>query len=173
MKAQFTRSAEDVPEVSPSTRVDDGFEGHERERNEDNTQLIYVHLPPAVVLATEQHLRAQTNIEQRAHEIWFTQGCRPGSALGDWLRAEYEVAQKLCQALLCRNHRESETGFASHEFMNHDIPDLQIHIHKVDGSTTIFFQNDAGEAKRLLDEFQPELIFSQDRITFMDEKLFT
>ena len=37
----------------------------------------------------------------------------------------------------------------------------------------VFSPNNAYEAKRLLDEFQPELIFSQDRITFMDGELIT
>ncbi len=85
----------------------------QRDQNEDTAQLIYAHLPPAVVLAAEQHLRAQTNIEQRAHELWFTQGCRPGGALGDWIRAECEVVQKLCQALLGRNTREPKTSLVS------------------------------------------------------------
>jgi hypothetical protein len=79
-----------------------------RDRHEDTIQLIYAHLPPAVVLAAEQHLRAQTNIEQRAHQLWFAQGCRTGVALGDWIQAECEVVQKLCQALLSRNTREPE-----------------------------------------------------------------
>ena len=32
--------------------------------------------------------------------------------------------------------------------MNHAIPNLQIHIHKVDGATTTFIQNDADEVKK-------------------------
>jgi hypothetical protein len=79
-----------------------------RDRHPDTIQLVYAHLPPAVVLATEQHLRTQTNIEQRAHQLWFARGCLPGSALGDWLRAEGEMVQSLCQALLGRNTREPE-----------------------------------------------------------------
>ena len=84
-----------------------------RDQNEKTTQLIYAHLPPAIVLATEQHLRAQTNIEQRARELWFTQGCQPGGALGYWIRAECEVVQQLCQALLNRNPGREETGLVS------------------------------------------------------------
>jgi hypothetical protein len=85
-----------------------------RGRHENSIQLIYAHLPPAVVLAAGQHLRAQTNIEQRAHQLWFAQGCRPGGALGDWLRAECEVVQKLCEALLHRNLQKPETTPAFH-----------------------------------------------------------
>lgn len=57
--------------------------------------------------------------------------------------------------------------------MNHNIPNLKIHIHKVDGSTTIFVQNDAGEVKKLLDEFQPTQIFNRDRISFTDKNSIT
>jgi len=85
----------------------------QRDQNENATQLIYAHLPPAIVLATEQHLRAQTNIEQRARELWFAQGRRPGNALGDWIRSECEVVQQLCQALLNRNPGRAETGLVS------------------------------------------------------------
>jgi hypothetical protein len=91
-------------------RLDGQTNARQRDQSKDTTQLIYAHLPPAVVLATEQHLRAQTKIEQRARELWFNQGCLPGNALGDWIRAEYDVVQQLCQALLGRNHREPETG---------------------------------------------------------------
>ena len=98
---------------SRPARLDGRTKAQQREPNEHTVQLIYAHLPPAVVLAAEQHLRAQTNIEQRAHELWFAQGCRPGGALGDWIRAECEVVQNLCQALLNRNHREPETELVS------------------------------------------------------------
>lgn len=80
----------------------------QRGRHEQNVQLIYAHLPPAVVLAVDQHLRAQTNIEQRFHQLWFARGCRPGGTLNDWIRAETEVVQNLCQALLDRNPREPQ-----------------------------------------------------------------
>jgi hypothetical protein len=114
MKAQFNAVQRRVCRKSPrQARLEGQTNARQRDQNEDATQLIYVHLPPAVVLATEQHLRAQTHIEQRAHELWFAQGCRPGGALGDWIRAECEVVQKLCQALLSRNHREPETGLVS------------------------------------------------------------
>jgi hypothetical protein len=57
--------------------------------------------------------------------------------------------------------------------MNHNIPNLQVHIHKVDGSTTTFIQNDAGEVKKLLDEFQPAKIFDRHKITFTDKNSIT
>jgi hypothetical protein len=65
-------------------------------------QLVYACLPPVMVLAMEQHLRAQTRIEQRAQELWFAGG--GGNALADWLRAESEVVQNLCYALLHGGH---------------------------------------------------------------------
>ena len=89
-------------------RVDGRPTAQQRDRHKGTIQLIYAHLPPAIVLAAEQHLRAQTNIEQRAYQIWFAQGCHLGGALGDWIRAECEVVQNLCQALLSRNAREPE-----------------------------------------------------------------
>jgi hypothetical protein len=57
--------------------------------------------------------------------------------------------------------------------MNHNIPNLQIHIHKVDGSIATFVQNDAGEVKKLLDGFQPTQVFNRDRIAFTDKHSIT
>ncbi len=57
--------------------------------------------------------------------------------------------------------------------MNHNISNLQIRIHKVDGSATTFVQTDAGEVKKLLDEFQPTQIFNRDRISFTDKNSIT
>jgi hypothetical protein len=53
--------------------------------------------------------------------------------------------------------------------MNHARPGLQIHLHKVDGSTTTFVQHDAGEVKKLLDEFQPARLFNRERFVFTDK----
>lgn len=109
MKTQFKTVQKRMCRKFPrQPRLDGQINVRQGEQNEDTMQLIYAHLPPAIVLATEQHLRAQTNIEQRAHELWFAQGCRPGGALGDWIRAECEVVQHLCQALLSRKAREPE-----------------------------------------------------------------
>lgn len=57
--------------------------------------------------------------------------------------------------------------------MNHNIPNLQVHIHKVDGSVTTFVQNDASKVKKLLDGFQPARIFDRDKITFTDKNSIT
>ena len=57
--------------------------------------------------------------------------------------------------------------------MNHNIPNLQVRIHKVDGSTTTFVQTDAGEVKKLLDGFQPAQIFERDKITVTDKNSIT
>jgi hypothetical protein len=111
MKAQFNSVQRRMCRKPPRpARLDDRSRSQQLDGHEDTVQLIYAHLPPAVVLATEQHLRVQTNIEQRAHQLWFAQGCRPGDAFGDWIRAECEVVQNLCQALLSRNTREPETS---------------------------------------------------------------
>lgn len=96
------------------TRFGDPPKAPGRDRQEETVQLIYAHLPPAVVLAAGQHLQAQTNIERRAHQLWFDRGCRAGGALADWLQAECETVQKLCQALLNGNTREPEPGLAFH-----------------------------------------------------------
>ncbi len=49
--------------------------------------------------------------------------------------------------------------------MNHSAQDLEIHIHKVDGSIERFIQSEAGLVKRILNEFQPDRIFARDKIT--------
>ena len=138
MKAQFNSVQRRLCRKSPrQARLDGRSKAQQRDRHEDTTQLIYAHLPPAVVMAAEQHLRAQTNIAQRAHELWFAQGCRPGGALGNWIRAECEVVQKLCQALLTPNTQEPEPPLVSNDFMNQQTQCLRIQIHKVDGSVDV------------------------------------
>lgn len=52
--------------------------------------------------------------------------------------------------------------------MNHAIPNLHIDIHKVDGATTTFVQNDADEVQRILDGFEPAHIFDRDRFVITD-----
>jgi len=75
-----------------------------------NFQLIYVHLPPAAILATELHLRAQTQIEQREQHLWFAGDRAPGGAMKDWLRAEQEVVMALCRALLRPGAHEPQSA---------------------------------------------------------------
>ena len=79
------------PDCRPETQRPDGQPAR--------VQLIYAHLPPATILATRQHLRAQTRIEQRAQQLWFTGKARSADALNHWLRAEQEVVRELCAAL--------------------------------------------------------------------------
>lgn len=76
------------------------------DRDEETVQLIYAHLPPATVLAMEQHLRAQTRIEQRAQRLWFAAVGRPAGTIEAWVRAERDVVQELCDALLKRRQQE-------------------------------------------------------------------
>jgi hypothetical protein len=94
--------------VPRQAQLDDRLKPQPWPRDEGTVQLIYAHLPPAAILAAGQHLRAQTNIEQRAHQLWFARGYGAGDALADWIRAECEVVQNLCQALLSRSSREPE-----------------------------------------------------------------
>ena len=109
MKTQFNAVQGRLCRKSPLPALFNGWpKVQRRDRHEDSVQLIYAHFPPAAVLAAEQHLRAQTNIERRAHQLWFARGCPPGGALGDWIRAECEVVRDLCQALLSRNPSEPE-----------------------------------------------------------------
>ncbi len=83
-------------------------------RHPQAVQLIYAHLPPLGVLAAEHHLRAQTQIEQRAQQLWFAGLGRPAAALNDWLRAEREVVNELCAAFLHRNLRPPEPAANLH-----------------------------------------------------------
>jgi hypothetical protein len=57
--------------------------------------------------------------------------------------------------------------------MNHAIPNLQIHIHKVDGATTTFVQNDAGEVRKILDGFEPAHIFDREKFVITDGNSIT
>jgi hypothetical protein len=91
------------------TQPDDRRRVQRQDHREETIQLIYAHLPPAVVLATEQHLRAQTQIEQRAQQLWFARDGRSVSALSDWLQAEREVVRQLCDALRHPGNREPES----------------------------------------------------------------
>ncbi len=51
-------------------------------------------LDTETVLTAEGHLRLQEQIERRAHELWRAGGCREGTAMSDWLRAEREVLEQ-------------------------------------------------------------------------------
>ena len=98
---------------SRRSRFENRSNGRHRDRRPNTIQLVYAHLPPAVIMATGQHLRAQTQIEKQAHQLWFERGSRPGDALGNWLRAEREVVRELCAALLPRHPQEPEVTAAA------------------------------------------------------------
>jgi len=57
--------------------------------------------------------------------------------------------------------------------MNHAIPNLQIQIHKVDGSIKTLIQHDATRVQELLDGFQPAEIFNRKRFVFSDANSIT
>lgn len=146
----------------------------------------------------EEHLRVQWEIEQRAHQIWRADGCPANRALAHWLQAESEILAAFVKARTLRHPvrtvatetRGTASGAAAFalvdfhstrgrfesEFilrqplplMNQAMPNLQIHIHKVDGSTMTFVQPDAGEARKILDGFQPTRIFDENRFVIAD-----
>ena len=66
-------------------------------------QVIYAHLPPAMVLAGQQHFRAQTSLEQAVSRRWFAREDQQGGGWDSWLRKEREVVNQLCEALLRGN----------------------------------------------------------------------
>jgi|HubBroStandDraft_2_1064218.scaffolds.fasta_scaffold218289_1 hypothetical protein len=57
--------------------------------------------------------------------------------------------------------------------MNHTIPNLQICIHKLDGTSSMFAQEDAGISKQILDGFQPMEVFNQQTIVLADKNSHT
>lgn len=57
--------------------------------------------------------------------------------------------------------------------MNTVLHPLQIHMHKVDGSSETFVQNEEGLIKHILHEFQPDCIFNRDRVVIADHHSLT
>jgi hypothetical protein len=60
-----------------------------------------------------EHLGVQEQIERRARELWCAGGCRHGTALNDWLRAEREVLEQFMR-VCARRHSlpQSSVGVA-------------------------------------------------------------
>src|SRR5258706_6966483 len=56
-----------------------------------------------VVFTSGEHLGVQEQIERRARELWCAGGCRHGTALNDWLRAEREVLEQFIGACARRH----------------------------------------------------------------------
>jgi len=56
--------------------------------------------------------------------------------------------------------------------MNHQ-PNLQILIHRTDGSVTTFIQTNLEDSRKILDEFQPTQFFYQQRVVFTDGSSIT
>ena len=57
--------------------------------------------------------------------------------------------------------------------MNQAIPDLQIRVHKLDGSVSTFVQDDAEITKQILDGFDPMQVFSRQNIVLADSHAHT
>jgi hypothetical protein len=57
--------------------------------------------------------------------------------------------------------------------MNHTIPNLQIRVHKLDGSISTFVQDDAEKSKQILDVFQPMEIFNRQKFVLADSHSYT
>jgi len=67
-----------------------------------------------VVFTANEHVRAQQQIERRAHELWCAGGCPLGTALNDWLQAESEVLEQFLRAYARRHAlRQSSTPESS------------------------------------------------------------
>jgi len=66
-----------------------------------------------MVFTAEEHLEVQQQIERRARELWCAGGCRHGTTLNDWLRAEHEVLAQFIRAC-ARRHTlpQSSVGIA-------------------------------------------------------------
>lgn len=62
--------------------------------------LVCAHFSSGIILAIEQHLRAEIQIRQRAEQLW--QGGQE-SALENWIQAEGEVVNRLCAAFEHQN----------------------------------------------------------------------
>ena len=50
------------------------------------------------VFTVTDHLKVQMQIEQRAHELWLSEGAHENTALDNWLNAEREVLEEFFQA---------------------------------------------------------------------------
>jgi hypothetical protein len=61
---------------------------------------------------TEEHLRVQSKIEERAHRFWFAKGCALKNALDDWLKAEAEVLAEFAKTLT--QHQQMQSASAAH-----------------------------------------------------------
>ncbi len=49
------------------------------------------------IITLKDHLWVHQRTEERAYAIWVSSGCRSGTALRDWLQAEYEVLLEFCR----------------------------------------------------------------------------
>ena len=56
-----------------------------------------------MVFTAEEHLGVQEQIERRARQLWCVGGCRHGTALNDWLRAEREVLEQFIRVCVRRH----------------------------------------------------------------------
>lgn len=57
--------------------------------------------------------------------------------------------------------------------MERAIPNLQVRVHKLDGSISTFAQDDAEKSKAFLDAFQPMEIFGRDKLFLADVSSYT
>ena len=72
---------------------------HDSHPLKETIQLVYAHFPSARILALEQRLRAQTQIQQHAQQLWLAEKNSLEHTFENWLRTEREVVQELCAAL--------------------------------------------------------------------------
>jgi hypothetical protein len=104
MKSKPDKCA-DIPALSAAAE-NMVHNGRRRARTESQSTTHLSELSRIVerlVFSTEDHLRVQQQIEERALALWMAGGCRPGTALNDWLQAEREVLERFIRTY-SRNH---------------------------------------------------------------------
>jgi hypothetical protein len=57
--------------------------------------------------------------------------------------------------------------------MNHSIPNLEIRVHKLDGTVSTFVQHDVEIAKQIMDAFEPTQIFNRQNLVLADNSCHT
>jgi hypothetical protein len=103
MKAQSETAARCRKKSSPSGRLHS--QANIRQQHSDSAQPTPA-VRPQVPFMTEEHLRVQREIEERAHRHWFAKGCALKNALDDWLKAEAEVLAEFAKTLTQRHQTQ-------------------------------------------------------------------
>jgi hypothetical protein len=79
-----------------------------------------------VGFTSEEHLGVQEQIERRARELWAVGGCRQGTALNDWLKAEREVLEQFIRVYARRRTLPQSSGQISSDRVAGSTPETKI-----------------------------------------------